>query len=167
MTTRKSGFSEIKKTILLLRQRCVYRHVALSLSAGWTVAVGISLGEWLHFTRIPAFVSLPREPSAAAELRATRTFFGDNTRHNRARRTSAHTNGVARRLPWSEDSRCCSPTRSFSFHVFVRHRKTYQPPPPSSLSSSNNPASVIRKSAQRLAICEWYSILNRIRMDFE
>jgi len=117
MTTRKLKFSEIKKTMLLLRY--FYRHVALSESSFSPhprrmncvvrdVLSMLTLDEWLHFTRIPAFVSLLREPSGAVKLRATRTFFDDNTRHNRARRTSAHTNGMARRLPWSEDSRCCS-----------------------------------------------------------
>jgi len=43
------------------------------------------------------FASL-RQQSGAVKLCATRTFFGDNTRHNRAQHTSAHTNGKARRL---------------------------------------------------------------------
>jgi len=44
-----------------------------------------------------AFASL-RQQSGAWSSAATRTFFGDNTRHNRAQHTSAHTNGKARRL---------------------------------------------------------------------
>jgi len=95
------------------------------------------------------YVSL-REPSGAAEVRATRTFFDDNTRHNRARHTSAHTNGE-RHVDfslWSEGSRCCSaPSRSSSFHAFVYvTRKTYQL---ASSSSSSNPTEVTPNDTPR------------------
>lgn len=86
--------------------------VSISLSA---------LAEWLHFTRIRLRLLYGDGgvPSVAAELRATRTFFGDNTRHNRARHTSAHTNGETH-IDFSGQRVVATLSLSSSFHAFVR-----------------------------------------------